>query len=70
MIRYHSFYAQHREGAYDHLMSKEDHEYFNWVKLFNPYDLYSKAPVPPDVEALKPYYQDLIAKYLPEKLSF
>lgn len=70
MIRYHSFYAQHREGAYDHLMNEEDHEYFKWVKLFNPYDLYSKAPVPPDANSLKPYYQDLIAKYLPEKLLF
>lgn len=70
MIRYHSFYAQHREGAYDHLMNEEDHKYFKWVKLFNPYDLYSKAPVPPDAKALKPYYQELIAKYLPDKLLF
>ena len=54
MIRYHSFYAQHRENAYDHLMNDEDREYFKWVKLFNPYDLYSKAPVPPDAKALKP----------------
>lgn len=70
MIRYHSFYAQHRENAYDHLMNDEDREYFKWVKLFNPYDLYSKAPVPPDAKALKPYYEDLISKYLPEKLLF
>jgi inositol oxygenase len=32
--------------------------------------LYSKAPVPPDAKALKPYYEDLISKYLPEKLLF
>ena len=70
MIRYHSFYAQHRENAYDHLMNDEDREYFKWVNLFNPYDLYSKSPVPPDAKALKPYYEDLIAKYLPEKLLF
>lgn len=70
MIRYHSFYAQHREGAYDFLLNDEDREYFKWVKAFNPYDLYSKAPEPPNVKELKPYYEDLIAKYLPETLRF
>jgi inositol oxygenase len=70
MIRYHSFYAQHREEAYNHLMDKKDVELFQYVRLFNPYDLYSKAPVPPDVKALKPYYEDLIAKYLPATLKF
>ena len=70
MIRYHSFYAQHREHAYGHLMSRHDHEMFKWVKAFNPYDLYSKAPVPPNVGELRPYYQDLAAKYLPDVLRF
>lgn len=70
MLRYHSFYAQHREGAYDHLMSDHDREMFRWVKLFNPYDLYSKSPNPPDWGVLRPYYQDLVAKYLPAHLSF
>jgi inositol oxygenase len=65
MIRYHSFYAQHRERAYEHLMDDHDREMFEWVKKFNPYDLYSKNPVPPNVKELKPYYEDLIAKYLP-----
>lgn len=70
MIRYHSFYAQHREHAYDHLMDAHDHAMFEWVNKFNPYDLYSKVPVPPNVKELKPYYEDLIAKYLPETLKF
>ena len=70
MIRYHSFYSQHREGAYDHLMSKYDHEMFKWVNKFNPYDLYSKAPVPPNVKELKPYYEDLMSKYLPATFKF
>lgn len=65
MMRYHSFYAQHREEAYNHLMDDHDHELFNWVRAFNPYDLYSKSPKPPVVSELKPYYQELIAKYLP-----
>ena len=47
MIRYHSFYAQHRENAYDHLLDDHDREMFDWVRKFNPYDLYSKSPVPP-----------------------
>lgn len=68
MIRYHSFYSQHREHAYDHLMSEHDHEMFEWVNKFNPYDLYSKSPKPPVVSELKPYYEKLIAKYLPETI--
>lgn len=70
MIRYHSFYAQHRENAYAHLMNEKDVEMFKWVKKFNPYDLYSKAPVKPDVKALMPYYKALVAKYLPDTLKF
>lgn len=65
MLRYHSFYAQHREQAYDHLLDDHDKEMFKWVKLFNPYDLYSKSPQPPDWNQLRPYYEDLVAKYLP-----
>lgn len=69
MLRYHSFYAQHRENAYDHLMDDHDREMFKWVKIFNPYDLYSKNPTPPDWKVLKPYYEDLVAKYLPPVLK-
>lgn len=65
MIRYHSFYAQHRENAYDHLLDDHDRKMFHWVRKFNPYDLYSKSPKPPVASELKPYYEDLIAKYLP-----
>lgn len=65
MIRYHSFYSQHRENDYDHLLDDHDREMFEWVRKFNPYDLYSKSPKPPVVSELKPYYEDLIAKYLP-----
>jgi inositol oxygenase len=70
MLRYHSFYAQHREHAYDHLLDDHDREMFKWVKLFNPYDLYSKNPTPPDWAQLKPYYEALVKKYLPEKIRF
>lgn len=70
MLRYHSFYPQHRENAYTHLMDAHDHEMFKWVNLFNPYDLYSKNPTPPDFNELRPYYEDLVAKYLPATLKF
>ena len=70
MLRYHSFYPQHREQAYEHLLDDHDREMFVWVKLFNPYDLYSKSPVPPNWDELGPYYKKLVAKYLPTTLSF
>ena len=70
MIRYHSFYSQHKENAYNHLMDNTDVKMFEWVRKFNAYDLYSKAPVPPDSKALKPYYEDLVSKYLPDTLNF
>jgi inositol oxygenase len=70
MIRYHSFYAAHKEGAYTHLMNDRDRELFAWVRAFNPYDLYSKAAARPDVGRLRPFYQELIAEYFPPVLSW
>lgn len=70
MIRYHSFYAWHREGEYDRLCDAHDREMLPWVKKFNPYDLYSKSSVPPDWKKLRPFYEDLAAKFLPGKLAF
>jgi inositol oxygenase len=70
MIRYHSFYAAHREGAYGQLMNDHDREMFAWVRAFNPYDLYSKSPVPPDLDALRPYYDELLAEFFPKPLAW
>ena len=70
MIRYHSFYAQHREGGYDHLLNDHDREMFQWVKVFNPYDLYSKSDTKPQLSELKPYYTSLIDKYFPRQVEF
>ena len=70
MLRYHSFYAWHREGEYSYLLDEHDKKMLKWVKLFNPYDLYSKNPTPPNWKELKPYYEDLVAKYLPETIRF
>jgi inositol oxygenase len=70
MIRYHSFFAAHREGQYGHLMSERDCEMFSWVRAFNRYDLYSKDSGKPDKAALRPYYEDLVAELFPEPLKF
>jgi inositol oxygenase len=70
MIRYHSFYAAHREGAYGHLMNERDRELFAWVRAFNPYDLYSKAAERPNVAKLRPFYEDLIAEHFPPVLRW
>ena len=70
IIRYHSFYAWHREGAYQPLLNPKDREMLSWLKVFNQYDLYSKTPDRPDVDELRPYYEKLINKYLPEKLRW
>ena len=70
MIRYHSFYSWHREQQYCHLTDARDRANLPWVCKFNPYDLYSKNPNPPVLSELKPYYEDLMAKYLPATLKF
>ena len=70
MLRYHSFYAAHRHGAYKHLMSKHDEEMFAWVNQFNPYDLYSKGHTKPNVQEIKPYYDDLFAEFFPAKIAW
>ena len=70
MIRYHSFYPAHREGEYNELMNDHDRQMFEWVRAFNPYDLYTKSEERVDVEELKPFYDDLINEYLPGKLSW
>ncbi len=70
MIRYHSFYPAHREGEYNELMNDHDRQMFEWVRSFNPYDLYTKSEERVDVEELKPFYDDLINEYLPGKLSW
>ncbi len=71
IIRYHSFYAQHQRGAYDHLLNDYDRQMFPWVKLFQKYDLYSKDPHHSvDIETLRPYYQELISSFFPDEIDW
>jgi len=70
MIRYHSFYPGHREQAYSHLMNARDRALFDWVRAFNPYDLYTKSAERPDVQQLRPFYEALIAEYFPSAIQW
>lgn len=70
VIRYHSFYPAHSEGAYTWLMDDHDRALMPWVRRFNPYDLYSKSVERPDVEALRPFYEALVREFLPPVLQW
>jgi inositol oxygenase len=70
MIRYHSCYPIHRMGEYTHLMNERDHDLMDWVRKFNPYDLYSKGHERPNLEKLTPFYKDLIDEFFPAKLAW
>jgi inositol oxygenase len=70
MLRYHSFYAAHKHGAYRHLMNERDEQMFEWVRKFNPYDLYSKGSEKPSFKELKPYYEDLVSEFFPAQIDW
>ena len=70
MIRYHSFYAWHREGEYDYLCDEQDRAMVKWVRAFNRYDLYSKDDARPNLAELRPYYEDLTQEFFPDPLHW
>ena len=70
MLRYHSFYPAHKHGAYRWLMNEHDEQMFEWVRKFNPYDLYSKGRERPNLKEIKPYYEDLVAEFFPDKIAW
>lgn len=73
IIRYHSFYAWHSCGEYEHLLRPEDELILNDIKTFNNYDLYSKNTkqfTEEEQQELEKYYNKLIDTYLPGKLNF
>lgn len=70
MLRYHSCYPIHREGAYQHLLNEADEETLKWVRAFNPYDLYSKCEVEPNLAQLRPFYEDLVSEFFPAKINW
>ena len=52
------------------VMNEQDRTMFEWVRKFNPYDLYTKNHQKPDVARLRPFYEELINEYFPAKLSW
>ncbi len=70
IIRYHSFYAAHREGSYGWLMDETDRLMMRWVRVFNPYDLYSKGEERPDAAKLRRFYRDLVEEFFPPLLQW
>jgi len=70
VIRFHSFYAWHRAGAYAAFAAPDDGAKLEAVRRFNPFDLYSKCEAPPDWPALRPYYEALVDEYLPAELQW
>jgi inositol oxygenase len=70
MLRYHSFYPAHKHGAYRHLMNEHDEQMFEWVRKFNPYDLYSKGRERPKMEEILPYYEDLVSEFFPDQIDW
>jgi len=69
MIRYHSCYPWHREGAYDQFCTPKDRAMKEWVLKFNTYDLYTKSHERPDLKQLRPFY-DEIKEYFPPTLKW
>jgi len=70
MLRYHSFYPWHKEGAYMHLCDDHDLEMLKWVQCFNQFDLYSKNKDCPTIEEVAPYYKEKIQKYFPNPVQW
>ena len=65
IIRYHSFYPLHREGAYTQFLTESDKQLVTELKRFSSYDLYSKHDdfiLTPEIVA---YYDCLLEKYFP-----
>jgi inositol oxygenase len=59
-----------QEGTYGHLTNAQDRSMLKWVKAFNRYDLYSKGDGKPDVQALRPYYEELVDEFFPTPLQW
>lgn len=70
IIRYHSFYAAHKENEYDYLMNDYDKSMIHWLKLFSNYDLYSKSTETINIEEIMPYYRELVAEFFPQELNW
>lgn len=67
IIRYHSLYPWHKEGAYVELESMDDAWTKELLNLFNQYDLYSKTNTKYSQDQLiylQNYYGNLVEKFI------
>jgi len=51
-------------------VNDRDRKYFNAVRAFNPYDLYTKSSERPDIDQLREHYEALWAEFLSPELAF
>jgi inositol oxygenase len=68
IIRFHSLYPWHSEGAYTELEDALDRRMKPLVQQFNRYDLYTKENTPYTAEQraeMMAYYAELIGRFLP-----
>lgn len=74
MLRLHSCYPWHTgingKRAYHQFHAPGDDELLKSVVDFNQHDLYTKASVVPDIDALWPHYQSIIDKLAPGVLEW
>lgn len=64
IIRYHSFYAFHKDNAYEYLADEQDMKLKPFLRIFSECDLYTKCDQKMDIGDLEMYYKTLIDKYL------
>lgn len=71
IIKYHSFYAFHKENEYDHLANQDDIKLKPILQTFSHCDLYSKDDnLKLDIDDFKPYYAELVDEYCPGKFDW
>ena len=70
MLRYRSFHPWHCEDASSRLANDHDREMLPWILKFNQYDLHTGSLEAPDEERLRPFHQEPIREFFPEKIRW
>lgn len=65
MVRFHSFYAFHRQGGYRSLWSKTDEKLRPYLRVFSMFDLYSKPDKLPPLREMDKYFKPLVQGFFP-----
>jgi inositol oxygenase len=69
-IRFHSFYPYHSSRDYTYFETEHDKQRLPLILQLNDCDLYSKTDTLPDIQKLRPYYEELINKYIPGEVRW